>query len=71
MEPLSLPPEGPLWNGAPSQVIDLGAFIGWGLLLWRVTSLFLRAGEALREQIRGAVQACRLAKRVREIDVDA
>jgi uncharacterized membrane protein YdbT with pleckstrin-like domain len=145
MEPVSLPPERPLWNGAPSQLINLGAFIGWGLLFWLVIPLFIilwrwlevrnmryelsterlkirhgvlnkkmdelelyrvrdykleqplflrmfglgniqlqtvdrsnpsvtlravRDGEVLREQIRSAVEACRVAKRVREIDVD-
>jgi uncharacterized membrane protein YdbT with pleckstrin-like domain len=150
MEPTSpvsvtLPPERPLWSGSPSQIVNLGAFIGWGLLCWLVIPLFiilwrwlevhntryelsterlkirhgilnkkmdelelyrvrdykleqpfflrmfgfanillttadrsnpsvtLRAiagGEALREQIRNAVETCRVTKRVREVDLD-
>jgi uncharacterized membrane protein YdbT with pleckstrin-like domain len=140
-----LPPEQPLWSGSPSQIVNLGAFIGWGLLCWLVIPLFiilwrwlevramryelsterlkirhgvlnkkmdelelyrvrdykfdqpfflrmfglgnivlttadksnpvvtLRAiseGEQLREQIRNAVETCRVAKRVREVDLD-
>jgi len=140
-----LPPEQPLWNGSPSQVVNLGPFIGWGLLFWLVIPLFIilwrwlevratryelsterlkirrgvlskkmdelelyrvrdykfeqpfflrlfglgdvvlttadrsnpvvtlraiRDGEQLREQIRNAVEACRVAKRVREVDLD-
>jgi uncharacterized membrane protein YdbT with pleckstrin-like domain len=137
--------ERPVWSGSPSQVVNLGAFIGWGLLCWLVIPLFIilwrwlevrntryelsterlkirhgvinkkmdelelyrvrdykfdqpfflrmfslgnillttadrsnpsvtlraiRDGESLREQIRNAVEACRVAKRVREVDLD-
>ncbi len=140
-----LPPEQPLWSGSPSQIVNLGPFIGWGLLFWLVIPLFIilwrwlevramryelsterlkirhgvlnkkmdelelyrvrdykleqpfflrlfglgnillttadrsnpsvtlraiRDGEQLREQIRNAVEACRVAKRVREVDLD-
>jgi uncharacterized membrane protein YdbT with pleckstrin-like domain len=143
--PVTLAPERPLWSGSPSQIINLGPFIGWGLLVWLVIPVFIilwrwletrnlryeltterlrvrsgvfnrkldelelyrvrdyrfeqpfflrllglgnvllttadksnpsvtlraiRDGEALREQIRNAVEACRVAKRVRELDVD-
>jgi uncharacterized membrane protein YdbT with pleckstrin-like domain len=142
---VTLAPERPLWSGSPSQIINLGPFIGWGLLVWLVIPVFIilwrwletrnlryeltterlrvrsgvfnrkldelelyrvrdyrfeqpfflrllglgnvllttadksnpsvtlraiRDGEALREQIRNAVEACRVAKRVRELDVD-
>jgi uncharacterized membrane protein YdbT with pleckstrin-like domain len=142
---VTLAPERPLWSGSPSQIINLGPFIGWGLLVWLVIPIFIilwrwletrnlryeltterlrvrsgvfnrkldelelyrvrdyrfeqplflrlfglgnvllttadksnpsvtlraiRDGEALREQIRNAVEACRVAKRVRELDVD-
>ncbi len=139
------PSERPLWSGSPSQVLNLGPFIGWGLLCWLVFPLFImlwrwlevrniryelsterlktrygvlnkkmdelelyrvrdykfeqpfflrlfglgnvvlqtadrsnatvtlraiRDGENLREQIRAAVEACRVAKRVRDIDIE-
>jgi hypothetical protein len=35
-----------------------------------VTLRAIRDGEALREQIRNAVEACRVAKRVRELDIE-
>lgn len=30
-----------VWRGSPSQVINLGTFIGWGLLVWLVFPLFI------------------------------
>ena len=144
MEPETTSPERTLWTGSPSQVVNLGPFIGWGLLFWLVIPLFIivwrwlevrnlryelsterlkirhgvlnkkmdelelyrvrdykleqplflrifglgnirlqtadrtnphvtlraiRDGEGLREQIRNAVEACRVAKRVRDLDI--
>lgn len=135
--------EAPLWEGTPSQVINLPIFLLWGLLFWLVIPLFIilwqwlvvkntkyelttqrlktrygvinkkmdelelyrvrdykfdqpiflrlfglgnitlktsdqatpvviiraiRNGEQLREQIRNAVEECRVTKRVREVD---
>ncbi len=135
--------EVPLWNGTPSQVINLHLFLLWGLFFWLVIPIFIiiwhwlvvknikyeltterlktrhgvinkkmdelelyrvrdykfdqpiflrlfglgnitlqtsdqatpvviiraiRDGEALREQIRTAVEDCRVKKRVREVD---
>ena len=143
--PQSSTTERPLWSGSPSQVVNLGPFIGWGLLFWLVIPVFIilwrwlevrnlryelsterlkirrgvlnkktdeielyrvrdyqldqpfflrlfglgniavttadrtnplvvlraiRDGEQVREQIRNAVEACRVAKRVREVDLD-
>ena len=137
--------EAPLWNGTPSQVINLPIFVIWGLLFWLVIPIFIilwkwlvvkctkyelttqrlitrhgvfskkmdelelyrvrdykldqpiflrlfgldnitlqtsdkstpvvviRAipnGEQLREQIRNAVEDCRVKKRVREVDFE-
>jgi uncharacterized membrane protein YdbT with pleckstrin-like domain len=137
--------EKPLWNGTPSQVVNLPAFIIWGLLFWLVVPIFvifwlwlvtrctryelttqrlktrhgvlnkkmdelelyrvrdykfdqpiflrlfglgnitlhtsdksdvvvtIRAipnGEQLHEQLRSAVEACRIQKRVREVDFE-
>lgn len=134
-----------IWNGTPSQVINIPTFIGWGLFFWLVVPLlaiwwqwlvvkntkyeltterlrtrtgvlnkktdelelyrvrdykfeqpfFLRIfglgnialqtsdkshplvilraipnGEQLREQIRKAAEACRVTKRVREVDFE-
>ena len=145
MESITPSLERPLWSGSPSQVVNLGAFIGWGLLFWLVIPLFIslwrwlevrnqryelsterlkirhgvlnkkmdelelyrvrdykfeqpfflrmfglgniqlqtadrtnplvtlraiRDGEALREQIRNAVETCRVTKRVRDIDIE-
>jgi uncharacterized membrane protein YdbT with pleckstrin-like domain len=144
-ETATLSPERPLWSASPSQILNLGAFVGWGLLFWLVIPLFIilwrwlevramryelsterlkirhgvlnkkmdelelyrvrdykfeqpfflrlfglgnvllttadksnpmvtiraiRDGEALREQIRNAVEACRVSKRVRDIALD-
>ncbi len=33
--------EKPLWNGTPSQVINLPWFILWGLLFWLVVPIFI------------------------------
>jgi uncharacterized membrane protein YdbT with pleckstrin-like domain len=30
-----------VWRGNPSQVINLGTFIGWGLLVWLIFPLFI------------------------------
>jgi uncharacterized membrane protein YdbT with pleckstrin-like domain len=137
--------ETPIWNGTPSQVLNLPTFILWGLFFWLVIPVFImlwqwlvlkntkyeltterlktrhgvlnkkmddlelyrvrdykleqpfflrlfglanitlqtsdkshptvviRAiphGEQLREQIRSAVEACRVNKRVREVDLE-
>jgi uncharacterized membrane protein YdbT with pleckstrin-like domain len=137
--------EKPLWKGTPSQVINLPAFVLWGLLFWLVIPIFIilwqwlvvkntkyeltterlitrhgvlnkkmdelelyrvrdykleqpiflrpfglgnitlqtsdkshplvtiRAipnGEQLREQLRNAVEECRVKKRVREVDFE-
>lgn len=134
-----------LWNGSPSQVVNLATFIVCGLLFWLVVPIFIavwrwlvvrnttyeltterlrmrhgvlnkeldelelyrvrdykleqplllrlfglsnitlqtsdkshpsvvlraiRDGESLREQFRGAVEACRVTKRVREVDFE-
>jgi uncharacterized membrane protein YdbT with pleckstrin-like domain len=32
-----------VWSGTPSQVINLPAFIGWGLLFWLIIPLFIIA----------------------------
>lgn len=141
----SMHEEKPLWSGTPSQVINLPAYILWGLFFWLVIPvfiilwqwlvlkntkyeltterlktrhgvinkkmddlelyrvrdykfeqpLFLRlfglgnillqtsdkshpvvviravaGGEQLREQIRQAVEACRVKRRVREVDFE-
>lgn len=39
--PTDLPAERPLWTGSPSQIVNLGPFIGWGLLFWLVIPLFI------------------------------
>ncbi len=33
--------EKPLWNGTPSQVLNLPWFIFWGLLFWLVIPIFI------------------------------
>src|SRR5688500_15624686 len=33
--------EKPLWKGTPSQVINLPAFVLWGLLFWLVILIFI------------------------------
>ena len=33
--------EKPLWTGTPSQVINLPAFVLWGLLFWLVIPIFI------------------------------
>jgi uncharacterized membrane protein YdbT with pleckstrin-like domain len=137
--------EKPVWNGTPSQVINIPAFALWGILFWLVIPIFIilwkwlvvkntkyeltterlkirhgvlnkkmddlelyrvrdfeferpfflrlfslgniilqtsdkshpvvilraiRNGEQIREQIRNMVEACRVKKRVREVDFE-
>ena len=34
-------PEETVWTGGPSQILNLPAFIGWGLLCWLIIPLFI------------------------------